>query len=293
MKQFEYLEPASIEEACNLVNQYPEGSKIISGGTALLILMKQRLFHPQYLISIKQIPGYDYITFDNKEGLKIGGLSTHSAVEKSPIVREKFPIIAEMETKVANVRIRNMGTVGGNLSHAEPQADPPAVLLALDANVKTKSPRGERNIPLDGFFINYYETVLEKDEILTEIRVPITFIKTGCVYKKFTYGSVHDKPCVGIAVSLIVNGRTGKCRDIRIAMGSVGSTPLRAKKAEEIVKGEKITDAIAGKAANTAAQEAQPVSDVRGSEWFKKKIVNILVRDGILEAHAKTKGGGC
>jgi carbon-monoxide dehydrogenase medium subunit len=171
---FEYFNPKTLEEALKLLSKYGEEEcKVIAGGQSLVILMKQRLITPKYLIDIKGVSDLDYIRFDEKEGLKIGALATHRAIEKSPVMQSKFNILAEMEQNLSSVETRNWGTIGGNVAHGDTAGDPTPVLIALNARVKITSISGERIVDAEDFTLDYFETALRHDELLTEIQIPV------------------------------------------------------------------------------------------------------------------------
>lgn len=271
-------------EACALLAQYGEEAKVLAGGTALLIMMKQRLVSPPYVINLKAVPDLNYIE-EGKNGLKLGALATHRLLENSPLVREKFPVLVEMVREVASPRIRNMGTVAGNLCHAESASDPPALLMALDARVKAVSSQGERVIPLADFFVDYYQTSLRPGEIVTEIQVPPLPAKSATSYLRFTFGSVMDKPAASVAVTGTLKEGTDGFQSVKIVLGAVGATPIRTLGAEEaLVHGD-----LEG-AAQEAARAARPVSDVRGSESYKREIVKVLLKRAVAAALEKARG---
>ncbi len=277
IKDFEYFAPKTVEEALTLLSQYKEESKIIAGGQSLLILMRQGLVAPEYLIDIKGISSLDYISFDENDGLRIGSLTPHRAVEQSPVIRKRFGLLSEMESKVASVQTRNWGTIGGNLCHSDPAGDPVPVLIALNAKLKLSSPRGERTISVEDFSTDYFETVLEPDEILAEIQVPDLPPHTGSAYIKFTKRE-GDMAIVGTTVSITLGSKNGTCKDVRIVLGAVAPVPMRAREAERVLAGKEINDELLEKAANVASEEASPVSDIHASEEYRKELVKVLVK---------------
>jgi carbon-monoxide dehydrogenase medium subunit len=283
MNSFEYFPAKDVKEACNLLARYGEAAKIIGGGQSLVSLMKLQLVSPSYLIDIKGITDLDYIRYDKSDGLRIGALTTHRSLEKSTIVKEKYFMLAQMEQTLASVPVRNWGTVGGNLSHADPASDLAPTLMVLGAEVTLTGPGGERVVSLDDFFIDYFETALRPDEILTEIHIPNTG-QGGGSYQKFAQRAT-DLAVVGIATHLILEPDSQNlCRDIRIAMGSVGPTPIRSKRGEDILKGQKIDDAIIEKVAQVSSEDAQPTTDINGTEEYKRQIIKVLVSRTIQEA---------
>jgi carbon-monoxide dehydrogenase medium subunit len=283
MENFEYFAPQNVKEACALLSKYPEEAKVIAGGQSLLIILKQGLISPAFLIDIKGIKDLDYIRYDDKDGLRIGALTTHRTLETSSVVRRKFFMLAEMEHRLASIQIRNWGTLGGNLCHGDPASDLAPPLIAVGAGVKLIGPVGERVVKVEEFFKDYYETVLSSDEILTEIHIPVS-PQGGGIYLKMGIRET-DMALAGVATFLVLDKKSHTiCEDIRIVMGSVGSTPLRSIQAEEALKGQKIEDRLIGKAAQIASEDSQPISDIHASEEYKREMVKVLVKRGVEEA---------
>ncbi len=283
MNTFEYFSAKSVKEACNLLSQHGEKAKILAGGQSLVTLMKQDLIRPSYIIDIKGIPDLDYISYDETDGLHIGALTTHRFLETSDIVPKKFSMLVQMEHTLASVPVRNWGTVGGNLAHADPASDLAPALLSLAAEVTLTGPGGERVVSLDDFFIDYFETALQPDELLTEIHVPNTD-PGGGYYYKFAQRAT-DLAVVSVAVYMIPEPDSPDlCKDIRIVMGSVGPTPLRSKRGEDLLKGQTIHDNLISEAARVSAEDSQPTTDINGSEEYKRELVQVLVSRAIKEA---------
>lgn len=276
MVKFDYIEPKSLKEACELLDRHSDEAKLIAGGTALLIWMRMRLLNPTLVISLGKIPEFDYILFDEKQGLRIGAGARHRDIELAPAVRRHYPILYETFHKVAQPRIRNMGTIGGNLCQGDPLTDPGASLIALDAEITVTGLNGKRVIPLESFFIDYYQTDLRPGEILTEIRVPYPIARSQWSHIKFLPRSQEDFATVGVALTLRSEGDL--CQDIGLALNSVAPTIMRAKKAEEAIRGRKINDAALREMAEVAATEVDPIDDVRGSPDYKRELVKVLVR---------------
>ena len=281
MIRFDYLEPATLEEAFSLLEKHGDEARVIAGGTSLIIWMRQRLLMPKVVIGLGRIPDLDTITFDPYEGLRIGAGARHRDIELSPAVKQHYPLLHETFRKVAQPRIRNMGTIGGNLAGGDPLTDPGASLIALDAELTLTSGKGMRTISLEEFFIDYYQTALEPGELLTAIRVPPPE-RPGWSHIKFTPRSVEDFATVGVAITLRGQGRT--CEDARLALNSVASTIVRAKRAEEVLRGHTLTDEVLREAGEVAASEVDPVDDNRGSADYKRDLVKVLVRRATEEA---------
>jgi aerobic carbon-monoxide dehydrogenase medium subunit len=283
MHPFTFHTPDSLEAALALLRQHGDAAKVIAGGTALVLMMKQRLVVPDVLISLHRVRGADRAEVTNGT-LHLGSLLTHRTAEVSPTIRTHVPVLADTYRQVATVRIRNMATVGGALAHADPNQDPPVTLLALDARVRLTSTRGQRDVVLEEFFTDYYETILQPDELLTEIHVPLPQPHTGSVYVKFLPRTADDYATVSVAASVRLNPVTGACEDCRIAMGCVGVTPLRAHQAEALVRGQPRTDELLH-AAGAAAQEiTDPLSDTRGSASYKRAMAGVFVRRALAQA---------
>jgi carbon-monoxide dehydrogenase medium subunit len=274
----EYLAPKTLEEALTMLSQYDEEErKVIAGGQSLLIIMRQKLITPNYLIDIKGVSELDYIKFDKKEGLKIGALTTHRSVEKSPVIQKEFSVLSEMEQNLSNVETRNWGTIGGDIAHSDPCGDPVPVLIALNGKLKMAGPNGERTVDAEDFVVDFYETVLQHDELLTEIQVPILPPNTGVKFTKFNQ-IAGDLALASVAMSITLDKDKKTCSDVRIALGGVAPAPMRAKNAEEILRGKKITDALLVEAGQAASEEATPTTDIQASDEYRRELVKVLVK---------------
>jgi carbon-monoxide dehydrogenase medium subunit len=281
MIRFDYQEPTTLKKALSLMEKYGDEARVIAGGTALIIMMRQRLLTPKVVISLGRIPKFDRITYNNKDGLRIGAGARHRDIELSPAVRKHYPLLHETFRKVAQPRIRNMGTVGGNLAGGDPLTDPGASLIALDAEVTLTSNKGQRRLRLDEFFIDYYQTALEAGELLTEIHVPPPQ-RPAWSHIKFTPRSIEDFATVGVAITL--KSDNGTCEDVRLGLNSVASTIVRARKAEEVLRGKTITDTALQEMGEVAATECDPTDDNRGSAEYKREMVKVLVPRAAKEA---------
>ncbi len=277
MRDFEYFKAKKVQKACALLAKYKDEAKVLAGGQSLVTLMKERMISPAYIIDIKGISELDYIRFDKKNGLKIGALTTHRAIETSALIQKEFPVLSEMERGVHGIQVRNWGTIGGNLCHADPAGDPAPPLIALKAKVKIVSSRGERIIALEKFFEGYLETALEPDELLTEIQVANLPPHTGVAYMKFTPIAV-DHGIVGTAISITLDSRKGSCKDARIVLSAVASVPVRTPGAEKVLVGKEVTDSLIDKAAQVASEEVDPISDMNASGEYRRELVKVLVK---------------
>src|SRR4030042_432129 len=246
--RFEYREPESIEEALAILSQYQGKSKIIAGGTDLMLQIRNKAIRPEYVVDITRIPGLDYITFDDQQGLRLGALTTIRGLETSVELQRKYPVISQVCSQLGSVAIRNVATVGGNLCNALPSAETSQVLLALSAQVRIIGPSGERILPLEDFFTGVAQTVLQPDELLLEILVPKLFPRPSGVYIKHSPRGPIDLAIVNITVLMTLEPDKRICREARIVLGAVSPTPLRARKAENILKGHKIDEALIDRA---------------------------------------------
>lgn len=289
MKHFEYLEPATVADACALLKQYAGEARVFAGGSSLSILLKQGFLQPEALINIKKIDALRGIE-EAVDGLVIGALVTHHDIETSSLLAARLPVLCELEHDVANIRVRNMATVGGNIASGEPLTDLPCVFIALDATVRIASASGDRTLPLEEVFVDYYETQLEDDEVLTQVVIPVLPPHSAIDYVRFSSSSVVDKPCIGVAVRMSVAPGSGVCSNVRIGLGCVASTPMRARKAEALLEGQVLSDENLGAAAAAASAECNPLSDLRGSERYKREMVRALVKRIGRGVYEKAKG---
>jgi len=286
MRNFEYLEPTTVSEACALLKQYAGEAKVFAGGSHLTILMKQGLYQPKALVNIKKISELKGIKYGAKEGLSLGALVTHREIETSELVRERFPVLCDAEKEVANIRVRNTGTVGGNLASGEPLTDLSQIFISLDGKAGITGPNGQRAIPIEDLFVDFYTTSLAEDEILTQVVIPPLPAHSGIEYIRFSSSSVVDKPSAGVAVRLTLDAGDETIQTARIVLGCVGATPVRARKAESLLAGKKVTTELAAEAGAVAAQECNPIGDLRGSEQYKRAIVGTLVKRATGKAYA-------
>ncbi len=287
MKNFDYLEPKTVAEACALLKRHGAEAKVFAGGAHLTILMKQGLLQPKTLVNIKKIPELKGIRYDATEGLTIGALVTHREIETSRLVRDKFPVLCEAEREVANIRVRNMGTVGGNLASGEPLTDLSQIFIALDGKAKIAGPNGGRTIPVEELFVDFYTTRLVEDEIITHVVLPPLPPRSGIEYIRFSSSSVVDKPSAGVAVRLTLESGGETIQTVRIVLGCVGATPVHARKAEALLVGKELTTELAAEAGSIASQECSPTSDLRGSEQYKRAIVRTLVKRAAARAYER------
>jgi carbon-monoxide dehydrogenase medium subunit len=285
MIPFEYRTPKSLKEVHATLQEFGSDAKLIAGGTALIIMMRQRLVRPSCLVSLRSVRGLNGIEVMDG-GLRIGGLATHRQVERSSLVRRRLPLLAETYHHVATIRVRNMATVGGGLAHADPNQDPPPTLIALGATVKASSAAGSRVIPLNEFFTDYYETVLRPDEIVTEVFVPRLPPNSAGAYLKFLPRTADDYATVSAAAVVTLDKNKKTISDVRIALGSVGTTPIRATDAEAVLRGQPVKAEALAEAGEKAKQAVDPISDFRGSAAYKKDMAAVFVRRALEKALA-------
>lgn len=277
-KEFVYHRPNTLDEAFELLETL-KNCKIIAGGQSLIPLMKLRLAEPSHIIDINRIPNLDYIRQVNNE-LRIGCLARISDIENSDLIRRTCPMLSECASTIADPLVRNMGTIGGNIAHADPNNDVPAALLALDGKIVAASKAGFRIIDADDFFLDAFTTVLRPNEIVKEVRIPINQNR-ACSYVKVerNYG---DYGIVGVAVAITLNGDI--CERCIIALAGVSSKVTKAYEASKMIEGKKITTMLIKKASDIADTEAKPVSDIRGSEEFKRRMIRMAVLKALTQA---------
>jgi carbon-monoxide dehydrogenase medium subunit len=281
MRDLDILKPKSMLEATRILGDLGNEVKVLAGGTAIVLLYRLGLIEPRYLLSLAEIPELDYIRFEPGTGLHIGAMTTHRAVERSPIVRERLPILAQAFHAVANVRVRNQATVGGVMAEADYASDPPCALTALDAQIVAHSPHGKRTIPVNDFVTGFYETVLAPDEIVSEILVPAQDGHPRGTYIKFVTRSSEDRPCV--AVAGLIKQRDGICENLSVAVGAVAATPQRFAHVETMARGERLSAALIREVAKQYAGAIDPIDDIRGSAWYRKQVIEVLVRRALEE----------
>jgi len=281
MSDIKFLEPTNITEAVLLLDQYADDSKVIAGGTSVVLMLQQKLIMPSVLISLGRVEDHDYIRLEDN-GLHIGALTKLSDIERSDVVKKFCPALVHTCSVVGNIRVRNQATIGGNLSAADYAADPPAMLSALDARVQVQGPEEKREIPLNDFFLGFYTTSLMPDEILTEVFIPALPSSARAAYHKYTSISAEGRPCVAVgAVADFDND--GKCSDLRIAIGAAVETPQRLPETEAMAHGSTLTDELIADIANEYSLKLDPLTDVRGSAWYRKEMIRVFVKRALEE----------
>ncbi|MFB0557330.1 MAG: xanthine dehydrogenase family protein subunit M [Dehalococcoidia bacterium] len=277
LPRFDYLAPKTVDEALSLLSQYKGKAKVIAGGTDLVPKLKRRQIEtPACIVALKGISDLDYIRYDETYGLRFGALTTIRAIETSPVIREKFTVLAQAASSMGSVQVRNRGTVGGNICNAVPSADTAPALLTLQARLKIVSHKSERTVDIGDFFTGPNETILTDEELLEEIMVPHLPLNSRGIYLKLSPRKSMDLAIVGVAAVLI--SEDAICKDVRIALGAVAPTPMRAEKAEYLLIGKKLSDGLVNSAAQIASEESQPIDDHRASAEYRKEMVKVLTR---------------
>jgi carbon-monoxide dehydrogenase medium subunit len=300
MKKFDYFRPKTFEEALTLLAQYGEKAKLIAGGTDVIVMIKQKAMTPDVLISLQGIPGLDQMKYNGS--LSIGPMVTHRAIEKSEVIRKNFSALADAVDYLGSIQIRNVATIGGNVCTAAPSADTATPLLVLGTQIKIKNLKEERTLPVEEFFKGPGESTLKKGEMVKELLIPKPVPNTGSAYYKLQRRLALDLPILGVSVLLSLDKNKVTCsdllctaspissilhkmeedeiicKDVRIALGVAAPTPMRALKAEALLRGKKLSDELLEEVANVASQEAQPRDTLRGEAWYRKDMVRVLVK---------------
>lgn len=286
LKPFEYFEPGTVEEAVQLLAGYGGKAKVLAGGVDLIPRMRERKIKPEYVVNIQRIPGLDYIEGDGTGGLKIGALTSLRSIELSPAIQKDYEILHEAAHQITSVQVKTMGTAVGNLCVATPASDIAVALFALGAELKIAGATGERTIPIEKFFIGVGQTALQSGEMVTGILLPSPPSGAGGAFLNLVRTSA-DIAKVNVAVMIAVTGDI--CREAKVALGSVAPTVFRAAKAETILKGQKLDRKVINAAAEAAAGETKPISDLRSTAEYRKETTRILVRRALEKASERLK----
>ncbi|MFQ5662619.1 MAG: FAD binding domain-containing protein [Terriglobia bacterium] len=286
---FDYFAPSTTEEAISLLGEYAERAKILAGGQSLVPLLNFRLARPQVLVDINRIQQLSYIV-ESEEGLRIGALTRHRALETSPLVQAKCPILAFAARFIGHLAIRNRGTFGGSLAHADPAAEFPVVLAALGSRISLRSPRGERSLSPEEFFLSYLTTALQPPEILVEAWVPTLGPRTGWGFQEL---ALQQGAFALVAVAaLITLDERGVCREARIALGSVAPVPVRAKAAENLLRGEKPNPKLLAEAARLVTEVTEPTTDIHASAEYRTAMAEVYARRALQDAWTRARPEG-
>ena len=284
---FDYHAPKTLAEAVGLLERYRDEAKVLSGGQSLLPLLKLRLAQVAHVVDIGRVPGLEYIK-EEKGFLKIGGRTRESTLERSELIRGKYPILADTTAVIADPLVRNLATVGGNLAHGDPANDHPATMLALGAEVVATGPKGERSIPIEKFFTGLFTTALASDEILTEIKIPIPPPRSGGAYVKLER-KVGDFATAASAAQLTL-GKNGEVERVGLALTNAGPKPVKATRAEQYLQGRQPDDEAIAEAARLASEDCDPTADRRGSVEYKREMARVLSARALKKA-AQRAGG--
>ncbi|MGQ0796921.1 MAG: FAD binding domain-containing protein [Methanobacteriota archaeon] len=286
---FDYRRPESLDGAVGLLREHGDRAKVLAGGQSLIPLMKLRLASPAVLIDLGRVPGLSILKEDG-EFLRIGAMTRHRDLERTPLIRERYPLLADAARVLGDPQVRNLGTIGGSIAHADPAGDWGAALLAFDAKVLARGHSGERTIPIDEFFKDTFATALKAGEILTEVRLPKPGARAGGAYAKLKR-KTGDFATVAAAAQLELDGG-GKLMKVRIGLAAVGATPVRARHAEDALRGTPADTAHLAEAAKLAVQDAKPTPDLRGSAEYKRAMVEVFTRRALERAVERARGRG-
>ncbi|HXF75189.1 MAG TPA: xanthine dehydrogenase family protein subunit M [Methylomirabilota bacterium] len=281
---FDFYQPVSLQEASRLMRERGPGGRFLAGGTDLVIAMKEKGLLPKYIVDLKRVPGLSGIREHGDGSIAIGALTTMREIEISPLIKNKFPFLAQSAAEVGSIQIRNRATVGGNMANATPSADVAPALIALDAAAKIVGAERERTIALADFFTGPGQTVMSSDEILAEITIPKTDSRLVGEYIKFSPREMMDLAYVGVAVAYRLEKDNRRCDRVRIVLGAVAPTPIRAKRAEAKLEGQALSEALAEAVGKIAAEEAKPISDVRSSAEYRRAMVATITKRALLNA---------
>lgn len=282
LPQFEYLAPTTLEEASKLLLEHGDRARAMAGATDLIPPMRDKAFTVDYLVDLKKIPGLNYLEYDEVEGLKIGALTTLREIEHSPIVKEKNPALAYSAKVVASTQIRAKGTLVGNICNASPSCDNGPNTLAQNAKILVYGPNGERTIMAEDFFVGVKKTALQPGEIVTGVVFPPLAENESAAYIKHAVRKAMDLAIIGVAVKIKVED--GICKDAKIALGAVATTPIRAPKAEEALIGTALTEEDIVKASEEAMNACNPISDIRASKEYRKDMIRVFTKRAIKQA---------
>ena len=276
MRDFDFLEPASVQEASRMLADLGDECRVMAGGTALMLALRQRMLNPTHIVSLARLDRLRGIAFDAHKGLRIGALSRHCDVAASPVVQQHYPMLASMAARVANPQVRNQGTLGGNLCYGDPATDPPGCLMALGAQVVLANAHGERVLSIEEFLVDYYVTAIEPDEVVVEIRVPVPAPDALGSYVRFLRTAAEHRPLVN--VSLLARRNGAQCQSACLVVGASVPVSRRVRRAEEFLAGKTVTLEVAQEVADMIAADIEPLSDSRGSADYRRDMVRVVAR---------------
>ncbi|MCH7712721.1 MAG: xanthine dehydrogenase family protein subunit M [Chloroflexi bacterium] len=290
MARFEYLEARTLRQAISLLQRHGDEARIVAGSTDFLVRWRLGVWQPKYVVNIGRISSLGRISYSRRLGLRLGALATLNDLETHPQIRRNYPALSAAASSFAGVQVRNLATVGGNICNASPAGDTLPALLAFDAQCKIVGPDGERWVPLDEFFTGPGQTVLQRAEILTEVRLPPPLPNTGSLYIKHSPRGAMDIATLGVASVISLEGSGRVCRNVRIGLGAVAPTPIRATSAESLLWGREITPELITSAAQAAKADAKPIDDVRGTAEHRQDMVEILTQRTLERALDMARG---
>ena len=285
MRSFEYLRPTRIEEAVQFLGANPEDTLVIAGGTAAVVLLHLGVLRPRYVLDIGAIA--DLREWSSGDSLRLGALTSIRSIERDHAIAHDYGVLSDAASQVANVRVRNVATLGGTIAYGEPQTDTPVALTSLNAMIEVAGAQGRRQVPIDDFFLGPYETTLEAGELVTAVTIPKPLPGTVGHHLKFTVGSPENKPIANVSTAILLDS-AGKCLEAKIVLGAVGPTPVIASAAAGLL-GETPSAGLIKDVAATAAEETDPIEDIRGPVWYKRRISRVLVERALKCVLQKTQ----
>lgn len=277
MSSFQYLKPSSIDEAISLIESHGEKAKVIAGGTDVIVKIKEKKIAPHYLISLRNLSALAYIQRDPEGILRLGSLTTHRMLEKSPLIRKHYPGIRDAVEHIGSVQIRNVATIGGNICNAVPSADGVIPLLTLGAHLTLVGPKGKRSLPLKSFFLGPGQTLMDHGEVLTEFFIPPLLPRTSGAYIKHTRREAMELPILGVGMVLSLAEDHKTCLKVRIGLGVAAPTPIRASLSEDYLTGKEVTIQTLSETGKLAAKETKMRDSIRGQAWYRKEMVPVLI----------------
>ncbi len=276
MREFDFLEPDSVAEACSLLQRLGEDARAWAGGSALILAMRQRMLAPTHVVSLGKLQALRGIRFDAAQGLRIGALTRHAEVAESAEVQRHYPMLAHMAARMANPQVRNQGTLGGNICYADPATDPPTCLMALGASVLLEGPAGQRTLALEDFLVDYYTTALEPGEIVVAVQVPPPAAGSDGRYTRFLRTAAEHRPLVNVGLHVQRDGAV--CHSARLVIGASVPVPARQPAAEALLAGKTVTPALAADVARQVAAGITPLSDLRGDAEHRRAMVAVVTQ---------------
>ena len=282
MIDFQYHSPGSLKEAFELLDRHGDDARVMAGGTALVLQMKQRLSQPGHVVGLGRITGLSGTQWDAIEA-RIGSMTTHQQIETNQLIKDRLPLLASAFRQASTPRIRSMATLGGGLAHGDPNQDPPPALIALGAQVVVNSSAGERVAMVEDLFVDYFETDLRPGEIMTNVTIPTMPASSGGVYLKFLPRTADDYATVSVA-AVVTRGEDDTCRDIRIVLGAVGVTPIRAMEAEAVLRGKQLHKKNIHDCGEAVRDAVDPLDDFRGSSSYKRDMAEVFTRRAVQQA---------